>query len=266
MDMLKAFMERLFSVMKIVIFLGANLLVLVIARSLAGVEYAHIVASLVSMVLNYLFVMVIEKNRFSFFAAGEGITNLGQGILCAILTYVPVCILEYGLGNLTGDFKPNTVNLAAAAVSGVGYGLFPALLIYGYVFQMIRNDLGLYVAYPVCPLLYVAYTGVFGKDFIRDMLQRLDFTSSEFFMSFFSVLLIGFIGVMLITAYGDMRSTAVYFVVVGILERVASTIFTLTYRDRPFSDGSEMYIGLFCPIILFFIAMYIVIKVHVDEK
>ena len=104
MDLLKAFMDRLFSVMKMIIFLGVNLLVLVAAKKYISGEYAYLAASLVCVVLNYIFVMVVEKNRFSFFAVGEGIANLGHGLLASLLTYVPACILEYGLGNLAVDF------------------------------------------------------------------------------------------------------------------------------------------------------------------
>lgn len=208
--------------------------------------------------VSFLFLVVVEENKRSFFAAGYMLENILPGAASGFVVILIAMSAEWVFGHikvtgLTDSFLPND-----AIVNAFSMGFFPAVVFFGYFFHIIMCDFGCIPAGIISTLCYTAYECFVDHSQAGEIILAKHFTDPILLPMVLNFILTGAISSVLIVFLGDMRSAAAFITISELTKGLAPAALTATLNGKVLKPESmdcefvlTVVLGVFFVLLLF---------------
>ena len=186
--------------------------------------------------LTTFFLQVVDRNKRSFFAKGRGIENITRGLLWGIVLPLYPALMDFGFKKLTFIRDYSQKLFGVGSVHILCEAVFTAFLAFGYVFTVIKEHYGEKPAGVFSILIYLVYTEIRLYDFIDPVLREGWPVNPFEFINFLSLLLVGIGCVLMLMAYGDIRSVAIFLPLMYLIQYTGVTYYDI-YHSGVFLDS-----------------------------
>ncbi|MBQ5330930.1 MAG: hypothetical protein J6F31_06730 [Oscillospiraceae bacterium] len=207
-----------------------------------------------AILFTVLFLIGIERGEREFLAPTYGYAGMTSGILIAMVTAALPVGIDWLRGTLVMKYTPENFNILTCLLCGCE-GIFAAMMIFGYVFHIIKEDFAWFDAAVVCIILNILYTDIFIYDFIPDFMG-LEFDSFGGHMTvdpvtlsdsqvicIINVVLMSVLAFMMTYRYGDVRPSAAFMFVFNVLLYMLGHLWETKMGTLPVVTGIEIYSG-----------------------
>ena len=192
-----------------------------------------IACAVYEIVLTSFFLMVVERNKRSFFAKGTGLYNITRGLVWGLVLPLYPVLIDYGFGSMIfirvhNGFPEHVLNVLNGTV-------FVVLLSFGYIRTMFAEFFGEIRADIASAVLFL-----FGIEvFLYHSMGRLIFTNFNPFevMNFVSILLITLGAILMVHAYGDIRCVLVFLPLMFMIQQTLTHFFSITHAGIVLING-----------------------------
>ena len=240
---------------KSLFFLVACLLIRGISYKLLPEQIQAAVPAGLAILLTYVFLKSVEREDREFFSPTYGNEGMACGLLLAIVTVgAPVGIL-WLMGQIDMKFTPENIDWLKLVLCGCE-GIFCAMLIYGYTFHIVREDIGWVAAGILSIGLNILYMDVFVYDFIPDPeflkfdtfagLMTIDPAVIEWhqWVAVINVVILCVLAFIMSYRYGDVRPAATFMFSSNVAFYLISHMFTTQLDRVSLGTGMEMLSSL----------------------
>lgn len=218
------------SVAKMIIFLVLCLAVEIFIPNVADGVTAQLVPSVIAIIVSYVFLTMIEQNKRSFFSKGYMLENLIGGIATGFCVIALALVAEWVFGNLRVAGVDSSYNFASSVAVAVSQGLFPALLIFGYIFHIIMSDFGCITAGIFCSLGYTAYECFHAYKPAGQLILAGKYDDPVLVPVILNFVLVGAVCSVMVYYFGDVRSAAGFLTFMSFTRAAAIGLLNPLYK------------------------------------
>ena len=214
------------------------------------------------IVLTSFFLMVVERNKRSFFAKGTGFYNITRGLVWGLVLPLYPVLIDYGFGSMMftrvhNGFPEQVLNVLNGTV-------FIVLLSFGYIRTMVAEFFGEIKADIASAVLFLLGIEVF----LYHSMGRLILTGFNPFevMNFAAILLIILGAVLMIHAYGDIRSVLVFLPLMFMIQQTLVHFFSITHAGIILNNGFMLMRTLPFLLSVILVDMVVFLRAFTDDR
>lgn len=234
-------MDRRFTVftaIKILLYTAAVTAVRIACGKYLGAPLDRLMPSVIAALLTWGMIYFGEHNKPSFFSLGNTGESVVVGLTSSVLVYaIPVYIL-WSTDSIK-FYSSDDGDILSALCYAVDEGLFPAIVIFGYIFHMLWAFASDRHAVVISIIIYFMYVMLYRYDIIS-ALARGELVSSNS-VTLVNIILLAVSVAVMELAFGDMLSTASYLFMLCFMEYTAAKFLHIGMFGRAMTNGMEMY-------------------------
>ncbi len=257
---------------KIAVFIFLCLFVKILSHNVLPKGIDNAVTAGFSIVFTVLFLIGVEDKKRDFLAPMNGVDGMTfTGVIGIVTVVLPVAV-EIIIGKMELDYKPDNFDWVQVLLCGCE-GIFVAMLAYGYIFHIVKEDFGKVDAAVVCTLIELIYTDIFIYDFLPDF-GDLRFDSFDGFLTvdpssienrsmimILNLVLFSAVAFLLTYRYGDVRPIAVFMFMHYAFISLLPMVLTAKLGSRPMVSGMELYTGFSVSVPMAVLIIYLIFTI-----
>lgn len=238
------------SIAKLLIYFVICLAALTLCLRFIPLPWGFLAVPVIVGAVTWFFLAYVEQGKRSFFATGYLLENVVPGGLTGLCAFaVPAAVLLI-MGTLRVSGIAPEFDLTDAFYKAFCDQLFAGIVIFGYIFHIIKKDFGMITAMIICPLLYV----FFGRTDLSGFVLFTGPQTGLMYMALANVFLTGLCAGAVQLNRGDMRASCAMLLIMGFIENAFPVFFKAEYYDVNVSHADFLYTNIIFTAVLILIA------------
>ncbi|MBQ5310999.1 MAG: hypothetical protein ILP19_03030 [Oscillospiraceae bacterium] len=222
---------------------------LLFTAAAVGVKYAcsvyltapldRLMPSVIMALVTLGMIYFIEHNKPSFICEGNMGESLVVGFTSAVLVYVVPVYILWATDSIKYYSATDDGDIVSCLSYAVDEGLFPGIVIFGYIFHMLWCYVNDRTAVVMCSIMYFAYVIIYRYNVIQSLLNNELVSSNSITLVNIAILAVS-VSVMVL-AFGDVLSAAPYLFWLCFFEYTAARFLHIGMFGQAMQTGIEMY-------------------------
>ncbi len=249
------------TVLKLTVYMLMCIAVRLLCARFAPYPVDKIIPWAAAAVITWFFLTYIEQGKRSFFAKGYMVENILPGAVYGVAVFALSVVLECVMGKIRVNGLITDFDVREPVYEVMAYSLFAGVVIFGYVFHILKQDFGAIPAVIISSVLYLVYSVFFHSSWFGGLIKSGNLSNPDTLIPLINVLLIGIAACLLEMYLGDMRSAASFLCFVYFMERLTVYMLAGFYRSRALISSAFLYQSFIFTAVLIIFSVKLIISI-----
>lgn len=210
--------------LKLLVYLIICLAAYAVAPLLGG-QLQYFLPPAWAAIVTWVFLRFIEGGRRSFFAKGYMVENVIPGAVIGIISAALPMVILFLMGNVRVGGIASDFSLPEAVMQVIRSPLFAGIVIFGYIFHIIKQDFGNVPAVIISALLYCAFEMIISAG---SLISIQDIAKG--WRTVVLILTVAAAAGLCIIYLGDMLSAAAFLCFRELTDIIAARLLNISYK------------------------------------